>query len=547
MKNKKDKKKLRNLTGGQNLIRCLYKEGVRVIFGLPGIQIYHAIIPILKYPNLKFITTRHEQATTYMADGYARAGGKIGVAMVVPGPGLQNASAGITNAYASSSPVLIVSGQINKDKISKDKGILHEINDQMDIIKPITKWQARIINAKKIPDTIKKTFVKLRSGRPRPIEIEIPPETLSAFSSFKNYKKVKVPLISIKKKSLRKAASIIINAKNPVIWAGGGIHISGASKELLALAKYMQIPILTTPEGKGSISDKHYLSLGTPHGRSTGNSKDALRDFFYTCDVVLAVGTRFVSAEPKLSQKVIQIDVDPKEIGRNHKNTLGLLGDCSQVLKKLLKIIKTKTKPKKNKEIIFSKMRFDRYENPDNRIEPLASYVKALRNGIPNDGILVADMTTVAYYTRMHYQTYFPRSYFTSSYSGNLGSAFPTSLGVKVAKPNKTVVSISGDGGFLFNSQELATAVQFKINVIAIVFNDGSYGNVKRDMKEMFNGKFIGSELKNPNFMKLADSYGTIGMKADSPKKLEKKIKKAISLNKTVLIEVKIGNTPSPF
>jgi acetolactate synthase-1/2/3 large subunit len=192
-------------------------------------------------------------------------------------------------------------------------------------------------------------------------------------------------------------------------------------------------------------------------------------------------------------------------------------------------------------------MRLDRYNNPANKIEPLASYVKALRNGMPSNGILVTDMTTVAYYARTHYQTFNPRSYFTSSYSGNLGSAFPTSLGIKVARPNQLVVSISGDGGFLFNSQELATAVQFKINVVAVVFNDNSYGNVKRDMKEIFNNKFLGSELKNPNFMKLAESYGAIGMKANNPKALEKSIKKAISLNKTVLIEVPIGEMPSPF
>jgi len=536
-----------NITGGQSLIDCLYKEGVRVIFGLPGVQMYNAIIPILDYPKMKFITTRHEQATTYMADGYARAVGKIGVAMVVPGPGLQNASAGITNAYASSSPVLIISGQINRNKIAKNTGVLHEINDQMDIIKPITKWQTRVLEAKNISSEVKKCFFHLRKGRPRPVEIEIPPETLEEKCVLKKYNQPKIKPIYIKNILLKKATNILVKAKNPVIWAGGGVHLSNASKELLTLAEYLQIPVITTPEGKGSISDKHYLSIGSPQGRSTGNSKDALRDFFYTCDVILAVGTRFANSNPKPFQRVIQIDVDSNEIGRNHKNTFGLLGDASKVLSKLLKKIKTKTKPKKKKNIFFNKMRNSRYDNPDNLVEPLASYVKALRNGIPNDGILVTDMTTIAYYTRIHYHTYKPRSYFTSSYSGNLGSAFPTSLGVKVARPNKVVVSISGDGGFLFNSQELATAAQFGINVIAVVFNDNAYGNVKRDMKEMFNNKSLGTELKNPNFIKLADSYGVQGIRVKNPKALEKTLKKAILLNKPVLIEVSLKETPSPF
>jgi len=541
---KKYKKK--NMTGGQSLINCLYKEGVRVIFGLPGIQVYHALAPILDYSDLKFITTRHEQATTYMADGYARAGGKVGVAMVVPGPGLQNASAGITNAYASSSRVLIVSGQINRDKISKDVGVLHEINDQMNIVKPITKWQTRIMKASKIQSGVKEAFLKIRTGRPRPVEIEIPPEALSEFSASQNYQQAKIPNFIVNTKSLNKATKILVNSKKPVIWAGGGVHTSEASGELLTLAEYLQIPVITTAEGKGSISDKHYLSLGSPQGRSTGNSKDPLRDFFYTCDVVLAVGTRFANAEAKSSQKVIQIDIDRKEIGRNHKNTLGIQGNARQALQQLFKFIKIKTKPRKNQKSFFEKMRSIRYDEPANQVEPLASYVKALRSGIPDDGILVADMTTVAYYARVYYQTYNPRSYFTSSYSGNLGSAFPTSLGIKVAKPNKVVVSISGDGGFLFNSQELATAAQFGINVIAIVFNDESYGNVKRDMKKIFN-KSLGSELKNPNFMKLAESYGVTGMKAENPNELEACIKKAITLNKTVLIEVPTGETPSPF
>ena len=547
MREKTSKKNPKSMTGGQSLIHCLYNEGVKVIFGLPGVQIYHAIIPILDYPDMQFITTRHEQATTYMADGYARAGGKVGVAMVAPGPGLQNASAGITNAYASSSPVLIVSGQINRDKISKDIGILHEINDQMDIIKPITKWQTRVMDAKNIPAAVQESFLRLRTGRPRPVEIEIPPEALSELVDFPNYLRAKISSGAINQKSVENGAAIITSSKNPVIWAGGGVHLSEASNELLALAEYLQIPILTTPEGKGSISDQHYLSIGTPQSRSTGNSKDPLRDFFYTRDVILAVGTRFAYANPKPYQQVVQIDVDLKEIGRNHKKTFGILGDARQVLSQLLEVIKIKTKPKQNQKITFDKMRSNRYENPANQVEPLASYVKALRRGMPDDAILVTDMTTIAYYARTHYQTYNPRSYFTTSYSGNLGSAFPTSLGIKVARPNQAVVSISGDGGFLFNSQELATAIQFDINVVAIVFNDQSYSNVARDMKEIFNNKFLGSELKNPNFMKLADAYGVVGMKAENPDVLKKSLKEAIAMNKTVLIEVPIGQMPSPF
>ncbi len=467
--------------------------------------------------------------------------------MVVPVPCLQNASAGLTNAYASSSPVLIISGQINRDKIGKDVGMLHEINDQMDTIKPVTKWQTRVIDSKDIPNAVQESFLQLRSGRPRPVEIEIPPETLEESSKVERYEPLQVTQATIDGSSIEEAAGLISNSKTPVIWAGGGIHTSSASTELLEIAEYLQIPVLTTPEGKGAISDRHYLSLGTPQGRSTGESIDSLRDFFYSRDLVIAVGTRFASANPKPHQKVIQIDIDAEEIGRNHENTLGIVGDAKQALSSLLNAVRSMTDSRESQQIQFDKIRSDRYDNPANLVEPQASYVKALRLGIPEDGILVTDMTIIAYYARAHFRTYEPRSYFTSSYSGNLGSAFPTALGVKMAKPNKAVVSISGDGGFLFNSQELATAAQFGINVVAVVFNDQAYGNVKRDMKGIFGGKSLGVELTNPDFLKLADAYGVVGLRAESPEDLTNSLKRAIDLDKPVLIEVPIGTMPSPF
>lgn len=535
------------MTGGQALINSLYEEGVRVIFGLPGVQMYHAVIPVLDYPDMKFITTRHEQATTYMADGYSRASGEIGVSMVVPGPGLQNASAGITNAYSASAQVLVIAGQINRDKISKDVGMLHEINDQIDIIKPITKWQSRVLDADKIQDAVKECFYHLRTGRPRPVEIEIPPETLSDVTEVGSYASEELPIESIDGSSIEEAAGLLVSSSNPVIWAGGGVNLSDASTELLSLAEYLQIPVLTTAEGKGSISDKHYLSLGTPQGRSTGESKDELRDFFNKCDVILAIGTRFNTANPSDSQKVIQIDIDPEEIGRNNNNTVGIVGDAKRGVEQLLFAVKSMTEPRVSRKEELEKIVFNRTNNPKTRIEPQASFVEALREGIPEDGIVVTDMTIMAYYARAHFPTYHPRSYFTSSYTGNLGSGYPTALGVKVAKPDKPVISISGDGGFLFNSQELSTAVQFGINVVAVVFNDGAYGNVKRDMKNLFDNKSLGVELVNPDFMKLADAYGVIGMRADTPDGLKQCLQEAVSMEKPVLIEVPIGEMPSPF
>ena len=534
-------------TGGDDLIHALHQEGIRVIFGLPGVQLYHAVIPLLDYPDIQFITTRHEQATTYMADGYARASGDIGVSMIVPGPGLQNASAGITNAYAASSRVLVICGQIERDKIGKDIGVLHEINDQLDIVKPITKWQSRALTSQEIAPTVQEAFYQLRTGRPRPVEIEIPPDALSERVSQLEYSPRYPDTPPVDGAAIEEPAALIAEAQNPVIWAGGGVHTSGASEILLRLAEYLQIPVLPTPEGKGAISDRHHLSLGTPQGRSTGESKDELRDFFYTCDVVLAIGTRFATANPTASQTVVQIDIDPQELGRNHKKTHGIEGDAQEVTTSLLEAIASLTNQRQSKKDLFETLKSSRYNNPKNQVEPQHAYIRALRTNLPDDAILVTDMTIMAYYSRVHYAAYEPRTYFTSSYSGNLGSAFPTALGVKVAQPNKVVVSVSGDGGFLFNSQELATAAQFGINVVAVVFNDSAYGNVKRDMKNLFGGHAVGVELKNPDFMKLADAYGVPGIQIRTADEFGDALGKAISLNSPVLLEVVIPEMPSPF
>ena len=250
--------KMTEMTGGQALIRSIHREGVRVIFGLPRVQLYHALDPITEFPDLRFITTRHEQATTYMADGYARASGDVGAAMMVPGPGLQNASAGISNAYAASSPVLVISGQINRKDIGKGIGILHEINDQLEIVRPMIKWSARVLEAKDIPGAVHECFVQLRTGRPRPVEIEIPPETLADMAEIELMEPGKFPASPVDLLAVQKAVELLSCANRTVIWAGGGVHSSRAWQELLEVAEFMQAPVITTAEGKGAISDRHY-------------------------------------------------------------------------------------------------------------------------------------------------------------------------------------------------------------------------------------------------------------------------------------------------
>ena len=534
------------MTGGQALVRSIHREGVRVVFGLPGVQLYHALDAFHDEPDIPFITTRHEQATAYMADGYARAGGTVGTAMVVPGPGLQNASAAIGTAYAASSPVLVISGQINRDNIGRDVGILHEVNDQLDIVRPITKWRARVLRAKDVPGAVHEAFYQLRTGRPRPVEIEIPPEALAEEADVELLEPSSPSPAQGNARTIEEAAGLLLAAQRPIVWAGGGVHSSGAWQELLEVAEHLQAPVITTAEGKGAISDRHPLSLGVTRGRSNEQVQDALRGYFSTCDVTLAVGTRFATAEAPRDQQVVQVDIDEEELGRNHAKTLGILGDAKPVLRQLVEALRQEGPPRASGDDTFEDIRSARFD-PNGEAEPLGSFVRAIRGSLPDDGILVPDMTQVAYYSRAFYPVYSGRTYLTSSYYGNLGFAYPTALGAKVAQPGKPVVAVCGDGGFLFNSQEMATAVQHGIGVVAVVFNDSAFGNVLRDQQTMFNGRVVGSELRNPDFLKLAEAYGIDGVRAEGPDELKAELARAISKDEPALIEVPVGQMPSPF
>ena len=281
------------MTGGQALAKSLHREGVRVIFGLPGVQLYHLLDGLYDEADIRFIPVRHEQATTYMADGYARASGGIGTALVVPGPGLQNASAGIGTAYSASSPILVVSGQIQRDFIGVDRGMLHEVNDQLDTIRPVTKWTRRILKAQEVPEAVHEAFYQLKTGRPRPVEIEIPPETLAETADVKLLDPAEPEREAASGDSVQAGAEALKGAGKPIILAGGGAISSQASGALQRVAEYLQAPVLTTSEGKGALSDRHDLMLGAlrlRHDPITG-------DYLKQTDVVLAVGTRLASPE----------------------------------------------------------------------------------------------------------------------------------------------------------------------------------------------------------------------------------------------------------
>ena len=531
-------RRMPKMTGGQALIKSLYREGVRVVFGMPGVQIYGAMDALYDEPGIRFITVRHEQAAAYMAYGYSRAGTEIGTALVVPGPGLQNASAGIGTAYAASTPILVVAGQLPKDEIGVERGGLHELHEQLDVVRPVTKWAARVPDVADVPEAVHEAFSQMRSGRPRPTEVEIPLDTLSEVAEVELLE----PAIHVpaqpSEDAVREAAGLIQASSRPIIVAGGGVILSHASDALTELAELLQAPVVATSEGRGAISDHHHLSLG-----GYIFDHDWSDEIVIDSDLILAVGSRLVRSRFG-RQRIVQIDVDSDEIGRNHPNTVGVVGDARLALIELTRALSPSGQRNSAERLAeIAEARRTRLDQ-ETRPEPQRSFVNAIRAAMPDDGIVVEGITQIGYATRSFYPVYVPGTYVTSSYYGNLGYVYPTALGAKVAQPDKAVVAISGDGGFLYNSQELATAVKYGINAVVIVFNDNAYGNVLRDQKLDYNGRTIGADLHNPDFVKLAEAYGARGLRARDASELEATLREALSVEAPALIEVPVGMMP---
>jgi acetolactate synthase-1/2/3 large subunit len=526
------------VTGGEALVQSLLREGVEVIFGLPGVQIYGVMAALRNEPRIRFIATRHEQATSYMADGFARAGGRIGVALVVPGPGLLNAAAGLATAYSCSSPVLLIAGQVPRAAIDKGVGQVHEVENQLESVRALTKWRKRVLEVAEVPRAIQTAFRELRNGRPRPVVIEMPPEVMEEAGEVELRDPLPAARLVPPPEDLDRAGEMLDSAGAPVIYAGGGVHLSNAHEELRALAQRLEAGIIESTEGKGSVSEESDLSLGAvlwPEG--------PLRRHFASADVILAVGTRFALARPRSEQQVIQIDVDPAEVGRNHAKTLGLVGDARATLAELLVRLSATGEPPASRKADRERLRAEIAATADQ--EPQATILASLRAAAPRETILVPDMTQIGYYSRPFWPVYEPRTYLSSSYSQNLGFAYPTALGAKLARPDRPVLALCGDGGFLYNAQELATSVRYGIPVVTVIFNDGAYGNVARDMDEAFGGSY-GADLANPDFVKLAEAFGVEGSRVESPRELAAKVGAALSEHRSALVEMKVGRMTAP-
>ena len=536
------------MSGGEAVAKSLVREGVEVVFGIAGIHMSGIIAGMRDEPGLRFITTRHEQGAAHMADGYARASGKPGIVMVVPGAALYNAASGLSTAYARSVPVLAIAAQVPRGQIGKDLGAIHEILNQGEIVRPVTKWQRQALTPREIPDAVCEAFRQMRTGRPRPVLLEIPPEAGVERDEVELREPARSSRIVPSQEDLWEAARVIARSQLPVIFAGGGVARSDAEEALVRLAEVTNIPVITSGGGKGTIPDQHPLSYGScvsPAGER--HEMNQLFEVMQSADVVIGIGARFSMGNPAgNAATLVNINIDDSELTRVQSNTIPLHGDAKATIESMLPILVAAGAGDRSSpvEAVTAARGLIAYYDIGDK-EPQYPIMEAIRRSIPDDSFISWDVSQFGYYARTHYQINYPKTYIDSGHSFNLGCAFPTALGAKVAAPDRPVLCINGDGGFMFNATELSTAVKYGINVTTIVFRDDAYGNVARDMDEFFDGTYE-TDLLNPDLVKFAESFGAVGMRTEDPMDLEKLLPAALELESPVIIDVPVGHIPLP-
>ncbi|MBO0689842.1 MAG: thiamine pyrophosphate-binding protein [Candidatus Dormibacteraeota bacterium] len=526
-------------TGGDVLAEALHAHGIEVIFGLPGVQLDAAFDALARRQDVFHVyQTRHEQATSYMADGYARSTGRPAGCLVVPGPGLLNATSGLATAYACNSPVVCVAGQIPSGSIERGLGQLHEVPRQLELLGSVTKWAGRATIADEIGQVVADAFWHLREGRPRPVGIEVPLDVLEAAVEGGDSPPTAPPAPAPDLSQLDHAARLLETAERPLLVAGGGVLRAGAWDELRELAERLEAPVLMTTNAQGALPADHPLAFP---------SLCASR-LVPAADVILAVGTRFARRamgarwrlEPE--QRLIRIDADPHELTLDVEPAVAVRADAQPALSVLAETVAGRDGAGWRE---LERLREEALA-PALALRPQAAFGAAIRAALPDETVVIAGMTQVGYWSRAALPARLPRTVLTSGYQGTLGYEYPTGLGSQVGRPDTRVVVLVGDGGFLFNVQELATAVLHGIPAICVVFDDGAYGNVRRIQQQRF-GRLLGSELHNPDFVRLGESFGVTAMRAEGPEALGSCLRRALDVDGPVLIEVPVGEMDDPW
>ena len=520
-------------SGGEAIVSGLIAHGVDTVFGLPGAQIY-GLFDAFQQAQMKVIGARHEQACGYMAYGYARSTGRPGVFSVVPGPGVLNAGAALLTAFGANEPVLCLTGQVPVPFLGKGRGHLHEMPDQLATLRTFVKWAERIEYPDAAPTLVSRAFQEMLSGRRGPVALEMPWDVFTQRAETGAAKPLEgFPAPLPDPERVKTAAALIANSKTPMIFVGSGAI--DARDEIVELAELIDAPVVAFRSGRGIVSNAHELGL----------TMAAAYRLWPKTDLMIGIGTRMEL--PTMTRwpfrpdglRSIRVDIDPSEM-RRFTPDAAVVADARAGTKELLQAVRKtgykKTSGRRTAIREASKAALQEIQ----QVQPQMAYLNILREVLPDNAIVTDELSQVGFASWYGFPVYEPRTFISSGYQGTLGSGFPTALGAKVANPDRPVVAITGDGGFMFGVQELATAVQFNIGVVTLVFNNNSYGNVRRDQRERFEGRVVASDLVNPDFVKLAQSFGVGAARVTSPEVFRPALEKALAHGRPYLIDIEV-------
>ncbi len=525
------------LTGGQAVVAGLRQAGVTALFGIPGVHNGGLYDALLDAPDIRVVITRHEQGAAFMADGYARASGRIACLATITGPGVTNAATGLGEAYAESSPLLHVATSLGPPSRPPDTGELHEIKDQSGVLRALVAHHQTVASVAEIPAAILRGVRAVSSDRPGPASIEIPLHLLTATAEVDVPPPLRIPPRAPDPQTVERAAELLAGARAPLIMLGSGAMDAGAEVE--ALAERLQAPVLTSNTGKGAFCDAHPLSLGCKNRRD-----DALFDFLRTRDAALVVGCRLGARATDdgrlpLPDTLIQIDRAARELGRARPVSLPIHADAAAALSEILEALPDAPPPDAPETL--TAVRELRAHPQDALDDPRAAAIlRELRQALPADGVLVNDMTMVSYRAAALFPVDAPRSYMFPIYFGTLGFSLPAAIGAQVACPQRPVLSLSGDGGFLFTAEELATAMREQLPVVAVVFNDSSYAAIDGNFRDNFGGRSVDVRLHNPDFAALGRAFGAAAETVDAPPALGRAVAHAFEQRRPTLIEYRL-------
>ncbi len=532
---------MQRMTTAEATVATLLAHGLDTVYALPGVHNDFLFDAFFKAGDrLRVVHTRHEQGAGYMALGAALATNRPHAYAVVPGPGLLNTGAALLTAYSMNAPVLALIGQIPDAAIGRGIGHLHEIRDQAGIIARLVDFSARIRSAKDAPALVAKAMKSMFTGRPGPAALEC---AIDVWGREGNVSAIPSPALprapKIDEDAIRKAARILGQAERPLIIVGGGAQ--GAAEEVAALSAMLQAPVLAWRRGRGVLSSRDALSVTLPLGH----------ELWAEADVGIGIGThlvyQFTQWGVDKNIKIVRIDADPKEPARVHKPAAALVGDAKPVLQRLLAALVRHNRKRPSRQAEMQE-RQAKWAARIGKLTTQIGFLDAIRAELPEEGIFVDEVTQIGFAARLAFPVYRPRTFLSPGYQDNLGWGFATALGAQDARRDVPVISINGDGGFMYTANELATAIRHRIPLVAIVFADGSFGNVRRIQEERFGNRLIASDLANPDFVKFAESFGAAAERARTPDELRAALRRGFRRRDLpTLIEVPVGPMPSPW